>query len=1095
MRIITLICLVAISATLSAAELPKPQTVRIQPASDEGERAMKGFKLADGLSVDIVASEPLLANPVAFDIDEKGNFYVVESFRLHKGVTDIRQHMNWLDEELASQSVEDMRKMYHRHKVKGLTDYSDRVRLLVDTDDDGLLDKATVFADGFNDEVDGLAAGVLPRYGKVWFTNIPHLWLLEDADGDGVAEKRRQIASGFGVRVGFLGHDLHGLRLGPDGRVYFSIGDRAASVTTAEGRKLHTPESGTIYRCELDGSDLEVYHTGLRNPQELAFDQFGNLFTGDNNSDGGDPARWVNAVESGDSGWRIGWQFLNSAPWTTRRGPWLDEKMCFPDGRAAHRIPPIANIGNGPSGLTYYPGTGFGDRFENMFLMCDFKGTPSRSGIHAIRNKPLGAHFLVDKVDEVIWNVLLTDVEFGFDGNIYVSDWVNGWGMTGKGRLYRLSGNEKDRAADQVKKLFAGGIETLRNRRLAKLLGHVDMRVRMAAQFELVKRDNVRALARAATQTDNQLTRLHGIWGLGQISRRTESVNEKLLPLLKDADAEVRTQTAKVLGDAKYNAAHPSLVALLADKSSRARAQAAIALSKLNKSVGEPLIRMIAENNGNDPVLQHAGILALASNSSAADLVKLNLRKPASIRTAAVVALRRKNSRNVAAFLNDGNALVQLEAARAIADAHIDSAMPQLADLAKRTDLAKPVMRRALNANFRLAEAEALASVASNNEQAELARGEALNLLAAWENPSGRDRVTGLWRPIAKRDASAAATALGPKINSILRNSSGLIRNEAIAAAAKLKLKTAGPALLAILKDEKVGSARAAALRALGQIEAAELEDAVAYGGEAKDTAIRSAATRLAAKVKPAGATGKLKAALAKGSMREQQSALVALGDLKETAADKILATWLDKLLADKVPAALKLELLEAAAKRSGDTVKAKLAKFNESRPDPRQNFFALEPYAETLEGGQAEKGKKLFYENVALSCVRCHVIDGQGGEVGPVLDDIGTKVDRKYLLESIVNPNASIAKGYNFFLITLKNGQGYAGIIKSETDKEVVINSPEDGIVTVKTADIKDRIKGPSGMPPGLQSIVSKSELRDLIEFLAQQKKPAKKE
>ena len=101
MRIFTLICLAAVAATAIGAELPKPQEVRIQPASDEGKRAMKGFKLADGLSVDLVAAEPLLANPVAFDIDEKGNFYVVESFRLHKGVTDIRQHMNWLDEELA----------------------------------------------------------------------------------------------------------------------------------------------------------------------------------------------------------------------------------------------------------------------------------------------------------------------------------------------------------------------------------------------------------------------------------------------------------------------------------------------------------------------------------------------------------------------------------------------------------------------------------------------------------------------------------------------------------------------------------------------------------------------------------------------------------------------------------------------------------------------------------------------------------------------------------------------------------------------------------------------------------------------------------
>ncbi len=1095
MRIFTLICLAAVAVTAIGADLPRPQEVRIQPASDEGKSAMKGFKLADGLSVDLIAAEPLLANPVAFDIDEKGNFYVVESFRLHKGVTDIRQHMNWLDEELASQSVEDMRKMFYRHKVKGLTDYSDRVRLLLDTNDDGILDKATVFADGFNGEVDGLAAGVLPRDGKVWFTNIPHLWLLEDADGDGVAEKRERVASGFGVRVGFLGHDLHGLRIGHDGRLYFSIGDRGASVTTTEGRKLHTPEYGTIYRCELDGSGLEVYHYGLRNPQELAFDQFGNLFTGDNNSDGGDPARWVHAVEGGDSGWRIGWQFLNSAPWTTRRGPWLDEKMCFPDGRAAHRIPPIANIGNGPSGLTYYPGTGFGDRYSDMFLMCDFKGTPSRSGIHAIRNAPFGAHFMVEKQEQVIWNVLLTDVEFGFDGNMYVSDWVNGWGMTGKGRLYRLASSEKDTAADGVKKLFAQGFGKLKDARLAKLLSHADMRVRQASQFELAKRKNVKALTNVAAGSENQLARLHGIWGVGQISRRDASANAPLLPLLKDADAEVRAQTVKVLGDAGYNAAHATVVTLLRDKSARVRAQAAIALSKLDQGAGDALIRLIAENNGNDPVVHHATILALTRHSSAGDLVKLNARKPAAIRTAAVVALRRQRSGDVATFLNDGNALVQLEAARAIADEHIDSAMPQLARLAKRTDLAKPVMRRALNANYRLANAGVLAAVAADSGQAELARAEALNLLAAWENPSGRDRITGLWRPIAKRDNSAAVAVLGGTINPILRNSEGLVRNEAINTVSKLKLKSASPALLAILEDEKAGSARAAALRALGEIDSPELADAVAYGNTAKDTAIRSAATRLAAKVKPAGATGKLEATLIKGSVSEKQSALVALGELKDAAADKVLAAWLDKLLADNVSAALKLELLEAAAKRSDDAVKSRLAKFNESRPDPRQNFFALEPYAETLEGGNAARGKKVFFENVALSCARCHVVGGQGGEVGPALDDIGAKVDRDYLLESIVNPNAAIAKGYDFFLITLKNGQGYAGIIKSETDKEMVINSPEDGIVTVKTADIKERIKGPSGMPPGLQLVATKNELRDLIEFLAQQKKPATKE
>ena len=137
--------------------------------------------------------------------------------------------------------------------------------------------------------------------------------------------------------------------------------------------------------------------------------------------------------------------------------------MCFPDGKAAaHRIPPIANIGNGPSGLTYYPGTGFGNRYDNTFLMCDFKGSPSRSGILAIQNKTKGAHYEVEKTNKVIWNSLITDVEFGYDGNIYVSDWVNGWGMTGKGRIYRISSNEKDKEADIVRKIFEKKTKVLR---------------------------------------------------------------------------------------------------------------------------------------------------------------------------------------------------------------------------------------------------------------------------------------------------------------------------------------------------------------------------------------------------------------------------------------------------------------------------------------------------------------------------------------------------------------------------------------------------------------------------------------------------------
>lgn len=1081
------------AALAMAADLQPPKSVDVKPASNEGAIAMKGFELAEGLELSLVAAEPLLANPVAFDIDEQGRFYVVESFRLHKGVMDIRGHMNWLDEELASQSTEDMRAMFRRYKVPGLTDYSDQVRQLTDRNGDGVMDHATVFATGFNNEVDGLAAGVLARNGKVWFTNIPHLWLLQDTDGDGKADERKSLASGFGVRVGFLGHDLHGLRQGPDGRIYFSIGDRAASVTTLDGRKLHTPETGAIYRCEPDGSKLEIYHVGLRNPQELAFDAHGNLFTGDNNSDGGDPARWVNAVEGGDTGWRIGWQFLESAPWTTRRGPWLDERMCFPDGKAAHRIPPVANIGNGPSGLTYYPGVGLGAQYTNMFFMCDFKGSPARSGVHTIRNTAVGAHFKVEQTGRLVWKTLVTDVEFGFDGHAYISDWVNGWGMTGKGRIYRISNPKLALSnAPSVAELFRKGFDKINANGLRNLLNHPDMRVRQAAQFQLVTNGDTKSLTGIATQGKG-LARLHAVWGLGQLARAGQNQDGVLVPLLADADGEVATQAAKVLGDAQSKAAVPGLIKLLGGNNARAQAQAAIALCKTGGNYTEAVLAMLRKNDDSDPIVRHAGIMALQALGNRLAVARLSQDSSQAVRLATVIALRREGNPSVAVFLQDEQPHIVLEAARAIADEHIDAALPTLANLTSQPKLGKSTMRRALNAHYRLGNAAALAAVAAEDEHADLARGEALNLLAAWANPSGRDRISGLWRPIAARENKDAAAALKDRIDGLLRNATSVVQMEAIQAARRLKLEKAGPALLAIVQNKQGGRARTEALKALGELETEQLAEAVEIASASRDGRLRQEATRLAAKVKPANAMGRLVKTLQTGSLGEKQSAILAMGDLKDTSADKVLADLLDDLLAKKVPGALQLELLEAAAKRKDKTVSAKLAKFEESRPSPAQNFFALEPYFETMEGGDVAKGKKSFFENVAISCARCHQVGDQGGEVGPRLDDVGARLDRKALLESIVNPSAQIAKGYDFFLVTLKNGNAVAGITRKETPTELTLISPEDGVVTIKKVDIKAKQKGPSGMPPGLQAVISKRELRDVIEYLASLKQAPK--
>jgi quinoprotein glucose dehydrogenase len=253
-------CLV-FSASLTSArgedELYKPVVAGPSP---EASVAAKSIRLAPGLKLELFASEPLLANPVAFCIDERGRFFVAETFRLHSGVTDNRSHMNWLDADMAARTVADRVAMYKKYlSPKEFQDYNvdhERVKLIEDTDGDGKADRSTVFADGFKDAADGIGAGVLARKGDVYYTCIPDLWRLRDKDGDGKAEIKESLSTGYGVHVAFLGHDLHGLKMGPDGRLYFSVGDRGLNVTTKEGKHLYAPDCGSVLRCEPEPGNL-----------------------------------------------------------------------------------------------------------------------------------------------------------------------------------------------------------------------------------------------------------------------------------------------------------------------------------------------------------------------------------------------------------------------------------------------------------------------------------------------------------------------------------------------------------------------------------------------------------------------------------------------------------------------------------------------------------------------------------------------------------------------------------------------------------------------------------------------------------------------
>ena len=277
---------------------------------------------------------------------------------------------------------------------------------------------------------------------------------------------------------------------------------------------------------------------------------------------------------------------------------------------------------------------------------------------------------------------------------------------------------------------------------------------------------------------------------------------------------------------------------------------------------------------------------------------------------------------------------------------------------------------------------------------------------------------------------------------------------------------------------------RVESLKALADFNDDKLAEAIKIADADDNVGLRMEATRQRARLKPAGATDKLVAILENGTVAEKQNALTTLGTVEGPEADKILADWLDKLVAGSVPPELQLDLLEGAGKRAAPDIKEKLSRYEAAlaKGDDLARFRV------TLLGGNADEGKKIFFERPEASCVRCHKIGAEGGEVGPILSDVGKRQPREYLLESVILPNKQIAKGFETLIVTLKSGLAYAGILKGEAETELTLLSPEDGLIKIKKAEIDKRDRGLSGMPEGMGEVLSKRDLRNLIEFLASQ-------
>src|SRR6266852_469082 len=374
------------------------------------EKALATFTVHDPeLELTLWASEPLFANPTCIDIDHRGRVWVCES-------------------------VNYRHKLHHRtpNRPEG-----DRIVILEDSKGTGKADKATTFyqAPDFLAPL-GIAVAkdpVGPGY-KVYVCHSPDILLFEDKDGDGKADgPPKKLLSGFGGVDS--DHGVHGILIGPDGKLYCSVGDQGVhnlQSSDGKGRKWttnHTDcQGGTIWRCDLDGKNLELIAHNFRNEYEPCVDSFGNIFISDNDDDGNQQTRICYVMPGGNYGY-----------WP--RGPgqthWHEEQPGV--------VPKILRTYFGsPTGICVYEGTLLPKKYQGQLLHCD----AGPREVRCYHLKPNGAAYDADRQDIVTstdsW-FRPSDICVAPDGSVFISDWydpgVGGHGMgdTTRGRIYRLA--------------------------------------------------------------------------------------------------------------------------------------------------------------------------------------------------------------------------------------------------------------------------------------------------------------------------------------------------------------------------------------------------------------------------------------------------------------------------------------------------------------------------------------------------------------------------------------------------------------------------------------------------------------------------------
>jgi putative heme-binding domain-containing protein len=692
----------------------------------------------------------------------------------------------------------------------------------------------------------------------------------------------------------------------------------------------------------------------------------------------------------------------------------------------------------------------------------------------------------------ILSGILATGIDFGPDGALYLADWIDGWGTKDHGRIWKLDVADPDLNERKLtQNLLTADFSRLDEDEVGEHLRNKDMRVRQKAQFELVTRgtNGIEVFQKYLSQKENQLARIHAIWGMSQFARKDLKHAELLVPLLTDSDPEIRAQAAKWIGDVRYKAAGEKLIPLLKDEYSRAKFFAAEALGRIAYEPAiNPIIELLQTNNDVDEYIRHAGSLALARIGKPEPVVALSTHSSRAVRIAAILALRRMQNSGIQIFLQDSDEFVVTETARAINDdLSIVEVLPALGNaLLDYRFTNEAFVRRAINANLRVGTdlaMENLINYMQHEGSPAAMRAEAMDALSTWAKPSVLDRVDGRYRGAITRDLSSVQTKSADVLIKLLSHKESILREHAAKATGKLKISKASAQLLAQLKKDLSAEVRVEILKALALLEGNHMDEAIRLALGDKEKSVRVAGLDLLANLNISKElmVTLLNDVINTRTIEEKQAAITTLGTLPLQFTEKVFDQLLTNLETGKLPAEVQLELADAIDSTHSQSLKERFNKLNRnSSPDSLKIA-----YAGSLLGGDPTRGAGIFWGHPTAQCVRCHSYDDYGGTAGPRINGVAKRLTREQILESLIEPSTRIAAGFGTVTLELKNNKKISGILQQETAEGFVLKIGDKADTLINKSDVSKRTNSLSSMPP-MQYLLTKKEIRDVVSFLA---------